>query len=158
MRVVAEPVDGGSSGRESRLPRPGESNVSAFALWDTHIYRPYRDEIPWELLLVADPDEERVNGYVYGEFIRVAKVDDAVVGVYVIQAIAPTRYQLLNLAVSEGYRGKGLGGWLLGHAIGIAETKGAREIFIAELSLRGLFRKVGFKSIGRDLLLTLTPE
>jgi GNAT superfamily N-acetyltransferase len=153
---VAEAVDGGSSGREHS--RRIDPTVNTFVLWDTHIYRPYRDEIPWELLLVADPDEERVNGYAYGEFMRVAKIDDKVVGVYVIQAVTPTRYQLRNLAVSEGYRRKGLGGWLLGHAIGIAETKGAREIYVADVPLRGLFKKIGFAANVRDLLLTLTPE
>ena len=132
--------------------------MSGFLPSQIPIYKPYRDEIPWDLLLVADPDEARINTYAHAEFMRVAKLDDEVVGVYVVEAMTPTRYQLRNLGVAEGYRRKGLGGWLLGHAIGLAETKGAREIFVASTSLRGLFAKFGFAAVDTDLLLTLTPE
>ena len=132
--------------------------MSGFLPSQIPIYKPYRDEIPWELLLAADPDEASVNAYAHTEFMRVAKLDDAVIGAYVVEAITPTRYQLRNLVVAEGYRRKGLGGWLLGHAIGLAEPKGAREIFVASTPLRGLFVKIGFAAVDTDLLLTLTPE
>lgn len=154
--MVAGVPDGGNSGCERRPA--GVAQVSRLPPSQTPIYKPYRDEIPWELLLAADPDEARVDAYAHTEFMRVAKLNDAVIGVYVVAAMTPTRYQLLNLSVAEGYRRKGLGGWLLGHAIGLAETKGAREIFVASTPLRGLFTKIGFAAVDADLLLTLTPE
>ena len=132
--------------------------MSRFLPSQIPIYKPYRDEIPWDLLLAADPDEASVNAYAHTEFMRVAKLEDAVIGVYVVEALTSTRYQLRNLSVAEGYRRQGLGGWLLGHAIGLAETKGAREIFVASTPLRGLFVKIGFVVVETDLLLTLTPE
>ncbi len=122
------------------------------------MFRPYPDEVPWELLLLADPDEDRVAGYLDADFMRVAKVDDEPVGVYVIRALTPTCYELLNLAVAPAYRRQGLGRWLLGHAIGIAESKGGREIVVPGAPLRGIFQRTGFSAEGKDLRLVLMPE
>lgn len=125
---------------------------------DVSVYRPYPDEIPWELLALADPDESRVQGYADADLMRVAKLDDQVVGVYVISRLTPTVFELCNLAVAPGCRSRGLGRWLLGHAIGIAESKGGREILVRDAPLRGLFARLGFVTRGADLVLVLTPE
>jgi GNAT superfamily N-acetyltransferase len=121
-------------------------------------FRPYADEIPWELLALADPDDERGAAYADADFVRVAKLDGKVLGVYVIERQTPTRFALLNLAVEPSHRGCGLGSWLLGHAIGLAESKGAREIVVPARRSRGLFSRVGFVVAGEDLELELTPE
>lgn len=125
---------------------------------DAEIYRPYPDEIPWELLLAADPDEERIHGYLNADLVRVAKFAGEPIGVYVVRPLTPIRYELCNLSVAAAWRGRGLGRWLLGHAIGLSETRGGREILVREAPLRGLFARTGFLASGRDLLLTLTPE
>ena len=132
--------------------------MKAFRPQDTSIYRPYPDEIPWELLRVADADEDRLIDYVDADYMRVAKYADEPVGVYVIRSLTPISYELCNLAIDPGFRNKGLGRWLLGHAIGLAETKGGREILVRDRPLRGLFRQLGFVAREADLLFTLTPE
>ena len=130
----------------------------SFRPQDADIFRPYPDEVPWELLAEADPSDERHDEYGDADMMRVAKLDDTPIGVYVIKALEPTRYELVNLSVAEGFRHQGLGRWLLGHAIGLAETKGGREILVRKAPLRGLFRRVGFEVSGEGLLLKLTPE
>ena len=133
---------------------------------DVQIFRPYPDEIPWELLRLADADEEPVFDYVDADYMRVAKHHDEPVGVYVVRALGPTVFELCNLSVAMPFRRKGLGRWLLGHAIGISESKGAREILVRGAPLRGLFERTGFvqrpaaPGTGRspELLLVLTPE
>lgn len=90
--------------------------------------------------------------------MRVAKHQGEVIGVYVIEPVDPLRYRLLELAVAPGYRGKGLGRWLLGHAIGLAESKGAREILVRGQTSRRFFATVGFEADGADLKLVLEPE
>lgn len=122
------------------------------------IFRPYPDEIPWQLLLKADADEPRVRVYAEPDWTRIAKFDGEVVGVYVVRANTPLEYQILNLAVAAPYRGKGLGSWLLGHAIGISESKGAREIVTMGFAQTSLFARVGFEPAGEQARLTLTPE
>jgi ribosomal protein S18 acetylase RimI-like enzyme len=134
------------------------SGSREFRPQDTDIYRPYQDEMPWELLQLADPDEERVRGYLDADYTRVAKYDGEAVGVYVVRALTPTRFELCNLAVVPAFRHRGLGRWLLGHAIGLSETKGGREILVRNTPLKGLFERDGFVAAGDDLLLILTPE
>jgi GNAT superfamily N-acetyltransferase len=116
---------------------------------DVEIFRPYSDEIPWELLANADAD-----------YIRVAKFADEAIGAYVIEPESPTCYVLKNLAVDAAWRRRGLGRWLLGHAIGISESKGAREILARSVprGARGLFERTGFQPEGEDLRLVLLPE
>jgi len=145
------------------------SGGAEFRVKDVSIFRPYPDEIPWELLLAADPNEARVLGYADADYMRVAKFRDEAIGVYVVQARSATCFELCNLSVADPYRHKGLGRWLLGHAIGLSETKGAREIVIEKAPflqegkvLRqgnvGLFERTGFVPSGAGLLLVLTPE
>ena len=88
------------------------------------ILRPYPDEVPWELLPKPFADSLDLNR------MRVAKLHDEVVGVYAFEQAAALRYSITALAVAAPHRKKGLGSWLLGHAIGVCETKGAQEITV----------------------------
>lgn len=134
------------------------AGTAEFRPQDARIYRPYPDEIPWELLALADTDEERVHGYADADLMRVAKLGDETVGVYVIRRLEPTVYELCNLAVAPARRRRGLGRWLLGHAVGIAEAKGGREIRVRNTPAKGLFARFGFAAAGPDLVLVLSPE
>jgi len=129
--------------------------VSGFRPRDARIFRPYPDEIPWDLLHHVDCVE---TGHPQGAQMRIAKLDGEVIGVYVIEPVDTLRYRVLDLAVAPGYRNHGLGRWLLGHAIGVAESKGAREILVQGQSRRRFFASVGFTEDGPDLKLILTPE
>jgi predicted N-acetyltransferase YhbS len=62
------------------------------------------------------------------------------------------------LAVAEGCRRQGLGHWLLGHALGLAESKGAREVVVRGHRGRRFLARVGFRVDGPDQTLSLTPE
>ena len=129
-----------------------------FSARDATIYRPYPDAIPWELLYEADPDEERVAGYAELDLMRVAKYRGEVIGAYVIRKVGAVRFELCNLVVAAEYRHKGLGRWLLGHAIGLAETIGAREILLRNKAPGELFTRIGFLPCADGALLTLMPE
>ena len=86
------------------------------------IHRPYPDEVPWELLpeaVAQSADRKRM---------RIAKLNDAVVGVYAMQPLSSLHHQITALAVAPAHRRQGLGRWLLGHAIGVCESRGARQI------------------------------
>ena len=119
-----------------------------------HIVRPYEGEYPWELLLESDPSRARVEGYLSDELTRIAKVDDVAIAVYALARRAPTHFELMNIAVREDYRGCGLGRRLIGHALGLAESKGARVVDVgtANSSLDNLafYQRNGFRIVGVD--------
>ena len=123
-----------------------------FAPRDARILRPYPEELPWDLLLDADPSRERVERYLGDDYTRIAKYDDRVIGVYALARHSPTVFELMNIAVAEEFRGTGLGRWLLGHAIGLAESKGARvvEVGTGNSSFGALkfYQRAGFRIVG----------
>ncbi|MEZ5560646.1 MAG: GNAT family N-acetyltransferase [Pseudomonadales bacterium] len=122
------------------------------------MFRPYPDEVPWSLLAQAGVDEETLERTLDLDLIRVAKHDGQVLGCYGIRPESPICYELVALAVARHSRGRGLGRWLLGHAIGIAESKGAREIVVRRRGPQPLLSAAGFVPADGGLLLTLTPE
>ncbi|MDZ7669210.1 MAG: GNAT family N-acetyltransferase [Gammaproteobacteria bacterium] len=130
---------------------------------NVEIYRPYPDEVPWDLLETTESAEADLAAVLELDFLRVAKLHGTAAGAYGIRPLTAIRYELVVLVVAEPYRRRGLGRWLLGHAIGLAETKGGREIVARGTAARGapaqrLLGAVGFAPQGSDLLLRLTPE
>lgn len=139
--------------------------MSAFSARDAKILRPYADEVPWDLLEAAGGAERVLREVLQLNLLRVAKFGDQTVGGYGIRPLSPTSFELVVLTVANAFRRKGLGRWLLGHAIGLAESRGAREIVVRGQSHPSLARagssflaEFGFSAHGPDWLLTLTPE
>lgn len=122
---------------------------------DVRIFPPYPDEVPWDLLADADG---RPAEFGAAAQLRVAKFDGEVVGVYVVEPDEPLVYCLRALVVATPYRRRGLGRWLLGHAIGLAESKGGRELRVSARCAAGFFRAQHFESVGAQLRLPFTPE
>ena len=119
---------------------------------DYPIFRPRDDECPHTLLGLSKDEPIELDD------IRVAKHHDNVVAAYQFTRLSSLRFEIERLAVSESYRNRGLGSWMLAHAIGIIESKGGREIFIRAPSC-GFFNRVGFEAESSNLLrLTLTAE
>lgn len=118
-----------------------------FSYRDIDVYPPYPHEDPHHLVGTAADDE----------LVRVAKFDGCVIGAYRLFRTGETCFAIRALAVDEKYRGRGVGRWLLGHALGIAELKGGRVIN-APLAGADFFAKAGFEAVGETLRLSLTPE
>ena len=137
---------------------------------DLMIGRPGPHEVPWPLLLEAEPFRERIERDLSLEWTRVAKLGDQVFGVYVLVPRGATYFELMNIAVRADVRRCGIGQRLLGHAIGLAETKGGRVIDASAGEASGnalaFFQRAGFRVVAdrppcRDrvrLRLVLTPE
>ncbi len=113
------------------------------------VFRAYRDEIPWELLPAGDIDPE---------WVRVAKLDGEVVGAYAVHPVTPLQFRIDGVAVAPPWRNQGLGSWLLRHAIGVCETKGAREIVASPKPATTICVQAGFQREGNLLRLRFTPE
>ena len=125
--------------------------MTAIGLADVTVYRPFRGEVPCDLV---DPDAPLDD-------VRVAKVaghgsPSRIVGAYHLAQVDAERFAIRALGVYPAFRGVGIGRWLLGHAIGIAESRGARIIH-AE-GPPGFLQPVGFTPRPGGYHLVLTPE
>jgi len=125
---------------------------------DLYIYRPYDEELPRDLLAAAGVDERALAAVLALRLVRVAKLDGVAVGAYGIRPLSSTSYELVLLVVAEDYRRHGFGRWLLGHAIGLAEAKGARQILVRGQRQAHFLRRAGFEPVGDDQQLELIPE
>ncbi len=113
------------------------------------VFRAYRDEIPWELMPRDDIEPE---------WVRVAKLDGEVIGVYAVHPLSRVEFCIDVVAVAPPFRGQGLGSWLLRHAMGVCETKGAQQIVTDGEPGTSMFALAGFVADGGCLRLTLIPE
>ncbi len=107
------------------------------------------DEIPYALLLDADPSKEMVEKYLKGSEIYVAKISNEIIGVYVLYPISSKIGEIKNIAVKEEHQGKGIGKLLLEHAFKQAKVKGYKELIIgtgnSSVGQLYLYQKTGFQ-------------
>ena len=126
--------------------------MKTFEPRDARILRPYPEEVPWDLLLDADPSRARIASYLSDTLTRIAKHEDVVIGVYALTQHDATTFELMNIAVAEAFQGTGLGRRLLGHAMGLAESKGARIVDVgtgnSSLAQLGFYQRNGFRIVG----------
>lgn len=118
------------------------SGTATFDPRELRIHRLLDSGAPWD---GADP-----------EWTRIAEYGAAKAGVYELKPLAPTRFRIVGIRVHEDFRRRGIGRWLLRHAIGTAESCGAREIEAPAIG--SFFEHHGFRREGDVLRLTLTPE
>ena len=120
--------------------------MTAISVADVTVYRPFPGEVPGDLVGADAPLDD----------VRIAKVDGRVVGAYRLAQVDAERFAIRALGVYPAFRRAGVGRWLLGHAIGIAESRGAR--IIDAKGPPGFLRPVGFTPQSGGYRLVLTPE
>jgi len=113
------------------------------------------DELPYSLLLLADPSKEIVDSYIRRGQCFVAELQGRAVGVYVIVDTRPQTVELVNVAVAEPEQGKGIGKRLVQHAIETARTLGYKTIELGTgnsgIGQLALYQKCGFRIVGVDM-------
>lgn len=111
-----------------------------------------KKEIPWSLLLLADPYRKIIEKYIYDSDVYISYIDNEAVGVYVLINLSPDTVELKNIAVDKKYQGKGIGKQLVLDTINKAKSKGAKRIEVgtgnSSLSQLALYQKCGFRIIG----------
>ncbi|WP_164669852.1 GNAT family N-acetyltransferase [Virgibacillus doumboii] len=104
---------------------------------------------PMDLLLLADPSEEMVMEYLTQGQCYVAKIDNKIVGVYVLFQRRRDKIELKNIAVDESEQGKGIGKQLINHAIANARLLGYKYIEVgtgnSSIGQLALYQKCGFR-------------
>jgi len=107
-------------------------------------YRPYAAEMPWALLALAGAAADEVADVVAQDLVRVAKLRGEIVAAYGIRPLSATAYQLVTLAVEPAWRGRRYGRWMLGHALGLAESRGGRTVWVRGRAHQPFLARAGF--------------
>ena len=102
------------------------------------VFRPRWDERPDNLLCCKFEREEELD------WVRIAKHGDVVVAAYKIEVLGSSTYAISSLAVDEDYRLRGLGRWMLLHALGLIESKGGQIVYANWDRKLSLLQRVGF--------------
>ena len=106
-------------------------------------------DVPWDLLLLADPSKKLVEEYLKDGKTYIALQENKTIGVYVLLKLSPHDYELKNIAIAKQYQGLGMGKILILDAIEKAKQQGAKKIIVgtgnSSLSQLALYQKCGFK-------------
>ena len=93
------------------------------------------------------------------DWIRIAWHDKLVIAAYHVKPLEGPEYLLRALAVRAPYRGRGIGRWMLTHALGVIESKGGRSVLVCSPCSLALYEKLGFKRVAEhQYRLNLEPE
>ncbi len=110
------------------------------------------DPIPYDLLLSADPNRELVDEYLKSGECFVGKIDNKIVGEYVLINNADKIFEIISVAVDPKYQGKGYGKMLVLDAIDRVRKSGAKSIEIgtgnSSFPQLSLYQKCGFRIVG----------
>lgn len=107
-----------------------------------------KEDIPYHLLLLADPSEEAVKYYMERGLCYIAYLDKEIMGTYVLLPTRPFTMELINLAVDPKYQGFGYGKKLIQHSIGEAQNRGCKVLEVgtgnSSIGQLALYQKCGF--------------
>lgn len=110
---------------------------------------------PLDLLLSADPNEEKIRAYLPRSRCFVAIVDGTTVGACVVEPRTADAYELMSIAVRPEHQRLGIGNGLLKWVIDYYRTLGARTIEVGTGSFGyqlAFYQRHGFRvtAIDRD--------
>ena len=98
------------------------------------------------------------------DVLRVAKLGECIIGCYamheprLIEDQVAQTFVLAMVMVEPNYQGNGVGRWLVGHAIGVAETKGGRHLAAELAGPVAFFTGLGFQSTAGGFQFDMHPE
>jgi len=113
------------------------------------------EEVPIDLLLLADPSEEMIDEYIRTGITFLAKHHSEIVGVLVLLKTRPYTMEIMNIAVYEKYQNKGVGKRLIMKAIEYAKNCMMKTLEIGTgnpgIIQIMLYQKCGFRITGVEL-------
>ncbi|HAI77368.1 MAG TPA: GNAT family N-acetyltransferase [Microscillaceae bacterium] len=114
-----------------------------FAKLDQHC------QIPYELLLLADPSKELIDNYLKQSEIFVAKQTNEIIGVIVLFPLSAETVEIKNIAVKPAFQGQGIGRYLIEKVVQVALLNQQKSICIgtanSSIGQLHLYQKLGFE-------------
>lgn len=112
------------------------------------------DEIPYDLLLLADPSKDLIDNYIKNSDSFIVQMKDKIVGICVVIKIKIDIFEIVNIAVDERCQRKGIAKKLIYNVIEFLKLKRAKELYIgtgnSSIYQLALYQKCGFRIVGID--------
>ena len=120
-------------------------------------------EAPMDLLLEADPSEQKVKAYLDDCTCLAARIEGVVVGVCLLKPIGDDAYELMNISVAPSLQQRGIGTALLKRAIASVRAMGAHTLEVGTGMFGhplAFYQRQGFRAsaIDRGFFLDNYPE
>ena len=120
-------------------------------------------ETPMELLLLADPSEDKIRSYLPGSRCFIASSGDVVVGACVVQPRGSGAHEIMSIAVQPDCQKSGYGTALLKWVIDFFRSAGARQLEVGTGTFGyqlAFYQRHGFRvtSIDHDFFVKNYPE
>ena len=111
-----------------------------------------KDPVPYDLLILADPSKDMIDGYLKHARIFLAQEKGEVLGVIVLLGLSEELAEIKNMAVKPAFQGQGIGKYLIERTVEVASLNHYKSICIgtANSSVRQLYlyQKLGFELSG----------
>ncbi|MEO8405411.1 MAG: GNAT family N-acetyltransferase [Chitinophagaceae bacterium] len=105
--------------------------------------------IPYELLLLADPDQQVIDKYIDDSEIYVTELENKIIGVYVLYSPDQHTVEIKNIAVEEKYQGRGIGKMMIDDAMQVSKNKNYTTLLVgtgnSSISQLAFYQKQGFE-------------
>lgn len=84
--------------------------------------------LPLCLMLEADPSADKIQSYVADSLGFAAKLDDKIIASCVVQIMAKTRAEIMNMAVTASHQQQGIGSALLQYVLSQLSNQGITRV------------------------------
>lgn len=109
------------------------------------------ENIPFDLLLLADPSKEVIETYLPLATKYIAELDGEILGIFLLIKLDESSIEIKNICVKETYQNRGIGTLMLKKALLIAKEEGYKKMIIstANSSIKQLrlYQRLGFEII-----------
>jgi ribosomal protein S18 acetylase RimI-like enzyme len=106
-------------------------------------------QIPYELLLLADPSKDLIDGYLKHSEVFAARQIDEIIGIAVLFPLTTETVEIKNVAVKPEFQGLGIGSFLIENVVQFASLNGQKSICIgtanSSVGQLYLYQKLGFE-------------
>ncbi|MDQ8003152.1 MAG: GNAT family N-acetyltransferase [Pedobacter sp.] len=110
------------------------------------------DEIPFQLLLLADETVEAIEKYIYKCDVFVLKKDGLLIAVFALLKVDEHEIEIKNIAVDNNLQGQGIGSLLLSNIKAITKETFFKRIIVGTPDISHLqinfYEKNGFVKCG----------
>jgi ribosomal protein S18 acetylase RimI-like enzyme len=106
-------------------------------------------QIPYELLLLADPSKDLIDGYLKQSDVFAARQFDEIIGIAVLFQLTTETVEIKNIAVKPEFQGQGIGSFLIENVVQFASLNGQKSISIgtsnSSVGQLYLYQKLNFE-------------